>query len=51
MFNTVDLRWKTNVEAAKRVSKVMEFCNNPEFLTTLREDIITLDRVQKNLEN
>jgi len=51
MFKQVDNRWKQNISHAKRVVKVMDFSNNETLRDNMGEDIIILDKVQKNLEN
>jgi len=47
----VDNRWKANVAGAKRLMKVLDFCNSDPLRTSLANDIKELDIVQKNLEN
>jgi len=51
MFKQVDNRWKQNVGQARKVFNVMEFSNNDTLRDNMGEDIIILDKVQKNLEN
>ena len=51
MFKQVDNRWKQNITHAHRVVKVMDFSNNETLRDNMGEDIIILDKVQKNLEN
>jgi len=51
MFKQVDNRWKQNMTHARRVCNVMEFSNNETIRDNMTEDIIILDKVQKNLEN
>jgi len=51
MFKQVDNRWKQNVGQARKVMNVMEFSNNDTLRDNMGEDIIILDKVQKNLEN
>jgi len=51
MFKQVDNRWKQNISHARRVVKVMDFSNNETLRDNMGEDIIILDKVQKNLEN
>jgi len=51
MFKQVDSRWKNNIITSKKVQFVFEFCNNDTVRNNVNEDIIILDKVQKNLEN
>ena len=51
MFKQVDNRWKQNISHANSVVKVMDFSNNETLRDNIGEDIIILDKVQKNLEN
>jgi len=51
MFKQVDNRWKQNMGQAKKVGNVLEFSNNDVLRENMGEDIVILDKVQKNLEN
>jgi len=51
MFKQVDNRWKNNVLLTRKKSNIFEFTNNNQIKDNMNEDIIILDKVQKNLEN
>jgi len=50
MFNQVDGRWRM-LNNPKKLTKVIDVCNDEKLKQTLTEDISILDKVTKNLEN
>jgi len=50
MFKQVDNHWKAITDASKG-KKVIEVCDDDKLKKDLVEDIASLDKVTKNLEN
>jgi len=53
LFKQVDAHWKnymSNIQKVKN-NQMIEFCDNKELFAQLKEDIIALDKITRNLDN
>jgi hypothetical protein len=53
LFKQVDVHWKnymSNIQKVKN-NQIIEFCDNKELFAQLKEDVIALDKITRNLDN